>query len=661
MGHIHALLVGVNSYPPDIAGGLTGCVNDIDAARRLIEERGGGAARVLTLAEAEATTAAVEAAITDFMGQAGEGDTALFWFSGHGRQLPASGADLLLEATGMNQALVCYDGDLLDKRLGTLLDGVAARGAETVAVLDCCFSGGATRNADTAPDLTVRYAPPRSRREPSPRLPGTRHGAQSRDAATGARPQRHLLLAATRLDQYAYEDWCGGRRHGIFTHSLLEAVRAAGPGVSYRQLLVAADARVRRAVRSQQPVLQPAGTGGAADRPFLGGPVTGAAGDHLLRYGPAGWEVDCGAVHGLRTGQGAEGTEFAPVDGADGGLLRAHTVLAERTLAEPVGWTPDRARVYPVAVSALASPPAAVSIRADATDRAALLREAIAGHGSGGRPSPLLRVADDPQNWSALHVQAVVQNGTVRLLSRDGTPLLGSLPLVGPADARRVVDCLAHLAHWHRLRELGSGPSVLDTSVSLEIVPWHCPAGPALAPDGSGEIVCSYDGWDDRGPHRPLVSIRLHNRARRPLWCLLLDLTDSYAAHPLLFPGHWIGPGGTGFALDGAAVELSVPSAREEPGAEARDWLKLVVAESELNTLPFCLDPCDPSRPEGRGAAAEPSEVLRFGPPSSHRDLGRPSGTAALARWAVRTIPLRTRIPAGIRVRPAGDGHRPGT
>ncbi|MCA1219541.1 caspase family protein [Streptomyces sp. 8L] len=646
MGQIYALFVGVNRYPADVAPELTGCVNDITAARRLIERRAGGAGRMLSLPDESATVAAVQAAIRDFLGRAGEGDTALFWFSGHGRQLPASGADLLIEATGANQALVCCDGDLLDKRLGTLLERVARRGAQTVAVLDCCFSGGATREADTAPGLAVRCAPPRGPGGAQPRTPGTRRRPVPRDTADGARPQQHLLLAASRLDQYAYEDWCEGRKHGIFTHSLLEAVRAAGPGASYRQLLAAADARVRRAVWDQRPVLHPARSGGLADLPFLGGAAGRAAGDHLLRYGPDGWEVDCGAAHGLRTGEGAEGTEFVPVEGGSGGLLRARAVREERTLVDAVGWSPDPALVHPVAVSALAVPPATVSVGAASAHAARLLREAIAGYGPGGGPSPLLRVADAPQDWSALHVRAVTRGARTRLLGRDGVPFADPLPLSGPADARRVVDCLTHLARWHRLRDLTSGPSVLDASVCLEIVPWDRPDGPPLTPDGSGEIVCSYEGGGGAPPRRPLVSIRLHNRSHRPLWCVLLDLTDRYAASPVLFPGHWIGPGGTGHALDGEPVELSVPAAREAPGAEVRDWLKLVVAETELNTVPFCMDPWDPSHPIGRDGLPETSAVLRLGPPDGLRDLGRPAGTVPTARWAVRTVPLRTRIPA---------------
>lgn len=668
MGSIYAYLVGINDYPPGTASPLAGCVNDVTEAERLLVDRTGGAARIRTVLDGGATVAAVEDGIAGFLGAAGPGDTALFWFSGHGTEEAASGADLLIEATGRNQALVCADGPLPDKRLGALLDAVAARGAHVAAVLDCCYSGGATREDGASSDLTARFAPPR---------PGWRTGA-GRDVAVPPGPARHVLLAASRLDQLSYEGHFGGRRHGAFTHALLGAVRAAGPEATYRQLLSAADARVQRSGGRQQPVLYPAVAGGTADLPFLGGAVAGVPGEHLLRHGPHGWEVDCGTVHGLRDGGGAEGTEFAVVDasgpGAEtdprtapapvpGPVLRARAVRADRTLVDPVGWAPDTGRVYPVALSALASAPATVRVegagRHGAEER---IRAAVASYGPGSSPAPLVRVVDGPEESGDLHVRVVVEGGAARVLGRDGTAFVEPLPFAARTsspwgadeDAWRVVDCLTHLARWHQLRDLTSRPSVLDNLVQVEIVPWDAPDGRPLVPDGSGEIVCAYGSRDADGPSDPWLSVRLHNRSpTRKLWCVLLDLTDdNYSADTLLFPGHFIGPGRTGYALDGDPVQLTLPAHRTTgPGAYARDWLKLIVAESELNTAPFRLPTWDPaavgSRAGGARSRAEEDGVLRFTAPeeaSGSRKAG-PVGGGAVGRWATRTVALRTVVP----------------
>ncbi|MCT4355569.1 caspase family protein [Streptomyces sp. Je 1-79] len=623
MGSIYALLVGVDDYPPRTVPPLRGCLNDIAEARRLLGERAGDDIDVRVLLDHEATRDAVEDAFRNHLGRAGAGDTALFWFSGHGTQsLATEEAHLRIEATGRNQAIVCVDGPLLDKRLGGLLDEVAVGGAHVAAVLDCCFSGGATRGDG----LTARYAPPAPEWDLNG-LGGGHAALRDASAADGQSTRRHVLLAAARLNQYSYEGDYGGRLHGAFTHALLGAVRDAGPEASYRELLAAADARLQRSRGQQQPVLYPAEHGGIADAPFLGGATARPPTPHLLRFGVRGWEVDCGAVHGLAEGSDLPSAEFTVVP--DGGTdhvplpapaLRALEVHTAHTVVEPVGWAPVPTRVYPVALSALPQPPATVSL--PETGPGGRLREAVR---DAVAASPLLRALDDPQEAADLHFRLQVEGEQVHVLRRDGTPFTGPLPLRTPEDARQVADCLTHLARWHQIRDLTPGPSPLDGLVRVEISPWDAPDDQPLTPDGSGEIVCSY-ATGPAGLQEPRVSIRLHNRsADRTLWCVLIDLTDSYASHTALYPGHFIGPGRTGYALDGDPVQLSLPPTRPAvPGASARDWLKLIVTESELNTAPYRLDAWDPD-------------------PRTSRVMGRVTGPRG--RWTTRTIPLRTVVP----------------
>ncbi|OIJ65158.1 caspase family protein [Streptomyces mangrovisoli] len=664
MGKIHALLVGIDTYPASVAPSLGGCLNDIAAARRLLDDLAGERAEVRVLRNSEATVEAVTDAVLRHLGAAGAGDLALLWFSGHGTQEPAHGGDLLIEATGLNQALVCVDGILLDKRLGVLLDTVAAGGARVTAVLDCCHSGGATR------DRAARFAPPspdwdfgpreHTTDAPDPQAtpagtpdpwappvgvsdPQATPGGAAADRAVPvvAAGPRHLLLAASRLDLPSYEDWFGGRRHGAFTYALVGAARAAGPAATGRELLSAASATVQRLGTGQRPVLFPNLHGGDADRPFLDGSEARPA-ESLLRFGPNGWEVDCGSAHGLPDGPGAEGTEFAVVSEGPGGrpldgggqVVAARSVRPERTLVEPVGWVPAHDRVYPVTVSALALPPGSVTLDGP-PEVVAELTEAV-------RRAPLLRLADGPETAADVHFRVLVRDGVAHVLRRDGTPYTEPVALGGfrgPGEAAgRVANCLAHLTRWHRLRDLAPRPSPLDGLVRVEVAPWGAQTGEVLLPDASGEIVVPYRPGPD-GPQAPWVSIRLHNRSPdRTLWCLLLDLTDRYASDPALYEGHFIGPGRTGHALDGDPVRLSLPAGRAEvPGAQARDWLKLIVAEGELNTAPFQLPEWSPRLPTGT------------------RKLG-PVLTGGAMRWTTATVPLRTVVPGPV---PAGAADAP--
>ncbi|MET9735735.1 caspase family protein [Streptomyces sp. NPDC006458] len=663
MGTVYALFVGIDDYPLPHRS-LRGAVNDVEAAARLLGMLGEGAFETRFLRNAEATTDAVVAAVRDHLGAAGPGDTALFWFSGHGTDYAAVlPLHLRTEATGRYQALVCADSPrqggrpLVDKELGALLDAVAARGAHVAAVLDCCFSGGATRRLAQA-GLTARYAPP----APWWGEPLDGRGPTAGSGTTSA--ARHVLLAAGRLNELSYERDFDGVPHGVFTHALLDALRAAGPGATYRDLLAAAHCQVRTERADQHPVLFPPEPGGVADQPFLGGAVTRARGPHLLRNGPHGWEVDCGRVHGLRSDD-PDGTEFTVTEpGAAPRLVRARSVHTDRTEVDPAGWEPDRRRVYPVALSALALPPTRVAVEtpdgsAAARGAARSIREAVGSAGPGGGPTPLLRLVDGAGSAPGHLLRVVVsaESGTglaAHLLRRDGSAAVPPLPLGGPQDARRVAGCLAHLTRWHQLLTLDNPSSPLADLVRVEIRPWTYDGpwssdGPSpLLPDGGGEIVCRYGRSPSGGPQEPWLSVRLHNRsATRTLWCVLLNLTDGYAGHTGLYPGHFIGPGRTGFALDDRPVVLTVPAHRARPGAQVRDWLKLIVAERELNTVPFHLPPWDPENDGFRlSRLAGADGMLRLtSPAGSDRDMG-PAHAWGPGQWTTRTIPLRTVIPS---------------
>ncbi|MEU8462187.1 caspase family protein [Streptomyces sp. NPDC029003] len=617
MGKVYALLVGINEYRGRVRADLRGCLNDVAEARAALEAVAPGRVDVLTLTDGEATAGAVEAGIRGHLAQAGPGDTALLWFSGHGTQYAASTEqERLTEPTGRCQALVCADGPLPDKRLGALLDGAAAGGGGVVAVLDCCFSGGASREEE---GLAARRVAP---------LPGPPPADATRDAVGPDTRPRHLLLAASRLSQLSYErpvEGPGGpRTHGVFSYALTRALRRAGPAATARELLAEADAGVRRLGVAQQPVLFPAGPGGLADRPLLGGAGRPPSA-YLLRQGQDGWEVDCGRVHGLT---GEAGTEFT----AAGGLLRATAVRADRSLVDPVGWSPEPGSVHAVVLSALALAPAAVVLDGDpvALPASPLLRKVAAGSAREAGAELLFRV--------------VARDGRARVLRRDGSPYVDPLPLAGPADAERLGDCLTRLTHWHRIRDLSAGLSPLSGHVRIEVLPGDGRDGEPLRPDAHGEIVLAYDG-----PRAPWITVRLRNTGPRPLWCVLLNLDDRFGAGSDLFPGQFIGPGMTGYALDGDPLRMELPAVRPvRPGACVRDWLTLVVAEGELNTVPFHLSAWDPREGRADGVRRPSGDgLLRLaGPPGSSggRDLV-PVRPAGAGRWAASTVALRTVVP----------------
>ncbi|MYY10701.1 hypothetical protein GT204_17725 [Streptomyces sp. SID4919] len=94
---------------------------------------------------------------------------------------------------------------------------------------------------------------------------------------------------------------------------------------------------------------------------------------------------------------------------------------------------------------------------------------------------------------------------------------------------------------------------------------------------------------------------------------------------------------GSGEAMMPVGLAWSIPSTggrTDVPGASATDWLKLNVAEGELNTLPFDLD----RRPPPPAARSGPRPTPSSASPPPARDLGaaRPGGPG---QWTTRTDP----------------------
>ena len=84
-----ALCVGINDYPGSNMD-LAGCVNDAKDWQALLEQRG---YRVDALHDGEATRARIVEALKAVIGQAGDDDSLVFTFSGHGSWLPDDDRD----------------------------------------------------------------------------------------------------------------------------------------------------------------------------------------------------------------------------------------------------------------------------------------------------------------------------------------------------------------------------------------------------------------------------------------------------------------------------------------------------------------------------------------------------------------------------------------
>lgn len=666
MAHLYALLVGIDAYRDPVPA-LAGCRNDIARAAAYLHSHAAPGTTVFTreLWDGAATRAAVEDTFRSHLGQAGAGDTALFWFSGHGSTRAVDANLWHLEPTGEMQTLVCVDSrhgaeELLDKELALLVREVAAGGAHVVLVLDCCYAGGANRAPAGGRMRWVRHLPAARVRwiepQPTPLTPASLPPAlRLRDGtpapagpALSGRPD-HVALAACHSFQVAHEVFLSGEPRGLFSLGLLNSLNRLGPEATYRELITAVRAYVENVLDSQVPALYPLDDE-LADTKFLGGHVRRSPAAMVMRYARGAWEIDAGACHGLVAGAGEDTTRVA-VHGSDPAQeARIVRVFTERSTVEPLGWRPDPGRQYRITVTSVPLPATTVAIDPATVTVAAALRVAAPG----GRPSPHLRMVDpgDPHHLPELTV-CEDQTGTVQILDQSRRRLAPGRRLIDPGDAARVVADLEHIARWRQVKALANPLSRLANGVRVEVVQWRsgertAPLDrPALRTDDDGVLRLSYQrgpgGWSP-----PTVFIRAHNRTGRRLYCVLLNLTDQFKLDPGLLPGSFVGPGQAAAIADGEPIEFSLPPDRAvRPGASVRDWLLLLAAEAEFSSLPFWLARLgEPLAGQGRGdrVGAGLSGVLdRLGFAAMSRDAVRPA--TAAHDWTTQILEVVTRVP----------------
>ncbi len=663
MTAVYALLVGIDRYRA--VAPLHGCRNDATAVADMLRARADATTTlsIRELHDEHATRAVVIDALRGHLGQAGPDDTALFWFSGHGSQAPVPGPLWHLEPTGMMQTLLCADSrygdipDLYDKELSILLDEVAASGCHLAAVIDSCHSGGATREASAG----TRGVPPLTA---APRLGSLlaelRHARPATDDGTG----RHVALQACRPFELAVEMPLDGVPHGLFSWALMRAVHRVGATATYRELLTAARCTVEDLTGRQVPQLWPPGPG-IADRPFLGGGMTTPRAGIDLRYVRGDWEIDAGSCHGLTVDPAAGETRVAVV-GTD--PVREAVVIQVhpgRSVVRPLGWTPDPDRQYPIAVSRIPMPATTVAIGgtgADAGDgsgrlggdvrTAELLRAAVRTAGSGGLPSPWLRLIEPDDTSVAAELWAATPApGHIKIFDAGPEPVW-EVHGTDPRAPQQAVDALQHLAAWRQVKAVTNPLSSLAGAVTIELVPVHpgdrtVPATrPALRADADGAVRLRYRSTQGRWS-APTAFVRLRNHSDRRLYCALLDLTDRFRIHADLFTDY-IGADRAGAALDGRPVEFRLPDGREaRPGEQARDWLVLVVAEEQFSARPFEMPPLGQPRPAGhRNLPGLTGLLERLGRAATHRDAGPAGAPDHAYDWATTILPVITQVTA---------------
>ncbi len=705
---IYALLVGINDYLGGVPG-LNGCVNDVKRMGEFLQLRTQGgefALRSLVLTsgdykdqdEVKPTRKAVIAGFRTHLCQAGPDDVAFFFYSGHGSQEKAPPELWHLEPDHLDETIVCYDSrtagswDLADKELALLIAEVAQKSPHILVILDACHSGSGTRAADAT---DIRLAPCDRRERPLSAFEGFQEIQQQRRLEPGTAtagdwlslPEgKHVVISACRAEQVAGERFLGDGVHGLLSYYLLDTLQHTGTGLTYRDTFARVSALVCSQATQQNPVIETSDVR-QLQEPFLGGAVRPQPPYYSLTYRqPKGWLIDGGAVHGIPAPVGDETTTLAVFE-AEADLaavrsLRDALGLARVTAVAPgesqvefslkSGDQPDRVQAFKALVVSQPLPPVAVRLRGD-EQGLGLVRAALAVAGLDQQPSLIVRelVPQDIEAAAQTAHRAIPadQMAPLTLTAADGRYLIrrtsDAYPLMVPVEsgytalaASLAVRRLEHVARWLQVAQLENKSSALPAdAVAMELY--------AIRPDGSlgeridatGDIRLSYT-WQDSRWVQPRLKLKLVNHTDRRLYCMLLDLTETFGvstAGLLKGGGEWLDPEGQPqsevWAYQGKPIAAGITKALHDRGVLAfRDIVKLIVSTAESNATLLERDDLDVATRGTTGVvekAIPKSPLNRLMSRVQTRGIGdRAEDDEAITDWMTSQITLTTVWPA---------------
>ena len=644
-GKIYALLVGIDRYPEFPLGG---CVRDADAMRAFLEGR--VAAENLELRRLMDTRATREAMLREFrdhLGRARQGDTALFFFAGHGSREPAPPEYADLEPDGYCETLIAFDSrpagrDLADKELAILIAEVAQRGPHVVVILDCCHSGTATRGI-------VRQEPARGAERPAESYWFFGDGALAEKLGAGADwhilPRGpHVLLAACQDDQTARElAWKDGTRRGLFSYHLTEALQDLGAEISYRELFKEVQIRVSNRIAGQLPYAE-----GELERTVLEGAYRLRPKTYHVRARSGGqWWLDAGAVHGVQLG--SELTLLPPGSG-DLKDLSAKLATVRVTRVTPAeshvvivdGALPSEGVSFPALTTRLPLPPLEMVLCGDISELATL-RDLIAD-------SPLL--AETSANEDASLIVGL-EPGVCRLRRPEAGDLF-TLALTAKDDRHaQTVAVLEHVARWHTIATLKNPGSPLAGALEMTLCAW---IGPPPEPDGEPRVAPLEEAGETRLPYRrdggsfvpePSVpgrlTLRLKNRSERPLHFALLALDETFAVQLVREASGTLAAGNSVWVRKHDGIRASVPDRLYARGVTQRTDTLMVIASDERADFELLTQPplgvAAPLRRAGRHACSGLLDALiwrfRRQGGATQREIDDEPEPAVHHQWAI--------------------------
>ncbi|WP_413160393.1 caspase family protein [Capilliphycus salinus ALCB114379] len=634
--NIYALLVGIDQYPPDTVCCLEGCVNDITAfadylSERIAKPEEGYQIHLKILRDEQATRQAIIDGFQNYLSQAESNDIALFYYSGHGAQEQSPEEFWELEADRLDETLICYDSrteggyDLADKELAYLISQVAQKEPHIVIMLDCCHSGSGTRGL--SPEMNVRRGSVDCRKRPfNTFIFAENQAALNQILSDSQNPKtkitgvvlpkgKHILLSACREYENAKEYKTEtGEYRGAFSHFLLQTLQRTNGNITYRDLARNLNALVTGKVKDQSPQVE-ATNREELKRLFLSGAIKERPHYFTLTHSQneRSWVIDGGSIHGIPKAY-SEGIEtqlalFPFGSSAERmqqlsealGEARVTQVLPQRSKVEIIKGLDELSETesYCAVITSLPLPPLKVYIKGDERERLGVekAQQALLKSAVGNKPSLYVQQVDDPQE-ADYHL--LVKNGQYWIVQPDN-----NRPLVAPIPQRyiqqeytdqialQVIYRLEHIARWNNILNLSTPATsrIKNSDIDLEII-LISGEQKSLSSNknnrSSSEMRVEYSSENDRW-QEPRLQIKLTNKSNNPLYCNLINLSESFAVDTPFFEtvsSILLGSENseTPSSITSDDIIFQVPDDYFEQGiTEYKDILKLIVSTAEFD------------------------------------------------------------------------------
>jgi pimeloyl-ACP methyl ester carboxylesterase len=665
--NIYALLVGIDEYDPTSTQQITslkGCVNDIKAVEAYLRDRitKDGKWQLVEptnqswiLTNEQATRQAVIDGFLEHLCYSDSEDVVLFYYAGHGAQEKAPEEFWHLEADRLDESLVCYDSrtansrDLADKEIAYLISKVAENNPHIVIILDCCHSGSGTR--DISPEIRVRRSPVDSRERPlssfifaedtralDELLNSSRTLEQKRTGVILPKG-KHVMFSACRdyelAKEYKGDD---GQPRGAFSYFLLQTLQRTNSSMTYRDLARNLNALVSGKVKEQSPQVE-ATDPKDLDKPFLGGAIKERPNYFTLTrsQNDNSWVIDAGAISGIPKPSKDGDTLLAifPAASTPEQLTELDHAIGEAQVMQVL---PQKSKVkiisgsvslsptatYWAIVTNIPLPPLKIYIRSEDSEKAGLelVKQALQTSALDSKPSLYISQVEEA---TYADYDLVIRGGQYWITQpNDKRPLVAPIP-ENPAEAytsenaHQVVLRLEHIARWTNILELSTPAtsSVKTDDVEMEISVLSGRQETSLSGDDkiASEMRLEYTYENDEWV-KPTIQIKLTNNSKKPLYCNVLDLAESYSISSNLLDEYQASSfklppkdSENSNTLESSNIDLYIKDEYLALGiTEYKDIFKLIVSTSEFDASLLQqdgLNPPPPTRSLGGGGTLD--------------------------------------------------------